>query len=413
MLHALFRENNIVLRQFLERHTELAIFLILFLEDLGIPMPIPADVIVVYVGYRLSQHTINPYLAITLMLVAVNLAATILFTVARRGGRPLVDRYGHYLHLNARRLERAEAWLDRHGALAIVIGRALPGVRLATVIACGLFKVPYRTFLPAQFAGVLIYLVIFMSIGYVLGPEAAERIHLPAISFRLVVLLIVAVALPIVLWRLNKDTATDDTGAIQARLTPRQRTGAALLAGFAGACELAMIFAIAASFTRLMRRAEVREAALRLARWLDADQGPRAVGIAYTLDYLAMLIVMLLAAVVFFQFLMPRLHIGPRKLVRQTLALWIFTVLLASVAIALSVLNHVMRRPDNATLWLSHSGGIVLLIIVVGLLGYAYVAVEARRLAIDRFSNDPVIAPSAADDLHHEALVERSVPDLG
>src|ERR687886_1714514 len=154
------------MREFLERHTDLAIFMIVFLEDLGVPMPVPADVAVVYAGYRLRQHTINPYLSVALMLVAVNLAATILFTVVRRGGRPLVDRYGRYLHLDAERLARAEGWLKRGGIGAIIAGRAIPGIRLATVIACGLFKVPYRTFLPAQFAGVSTYLTFFLLIGY-------------------------------------------------------------------------------------------------------------------------------------------------------------------------------------------------------------------------------------------------------
>src|SRR5919202_5281490 len=207
------------MREFLERHTDIAIFLIVFLEDLGVPMPLPADVVVIYAGYRLRQHTINPYLTITLMVVAVNLAATILFTVVRRGGRPLVERYGRYLHLDAQRLTRAEEWLNRHGAFAIVAGRAIPGIRLATVIACGLFKVPYRTFLPAQFAGVSTYLTFFLLIGYFFGPQAAERVHFPALSFRLILLAVGAVALPLVLRRLNQRTAGDDTRTIQATLT--------------------------------------------------------------------------------------------------------------------------------------------------------------------------------------------------
>ncbi len=403
------------MREFLERHTDIAIFLIVFLEDLGVPMPIPADVVVVYAGFRLRQHTINPYLAVILMVVAVNLAATILFTVVRRGGRPLVDRYGHYLHLDAHRLARAETWLNRHGALAIVVGRSIPGIRLATVIACGLFKVPYRIFLPAQFVGVSIYLAVFLIIGYVLGPQAAERIHLPAISFRLILMLIVAIALPVILRRVNKNTALDDTRTIQARLTRGERLGAALLAGFAGACELTTIWAIVASLTRIMHRAEVQSAALMLARWLDADEQPRGAAIAYTLDYLATLIVCLAAAVIFFQFLMPQLRISPRRLGHQALALWLFTAALAATAVVFSLLNHVVRRPGSASLWLSHSGGVVLAIIVVGLLGYAYVAVEARRLAIDRFSDDPEVAPSAAGSLSRKpaADAKTAIPDFG
>lgn len=396
------------MRNFLESHTAIAIFLIVFLEDLGVPMPIPADVVVVFAGYKMRQGSINPFTAVALMLVAVNAAATILFTVVRRGGRPLVDRYGHYLHLDAQRLGRAENWLNRHGALAIVAGRTIPGIRLATVIACGLFKVPYRVFLPAQFAGVGIYLGFFLALGYFLGPRAVESIHLPAVSLRLALLVVVAAGLPLVLRRLNKRTADDDTRTIQANLTRRERFGAALLAGFAGAIELTMIWAIAASLTRLMGRIEVQRAALMLARWLDADQGPRAVGIAYTLDYVAAFIACFGAAVVFFQFLMPRLRIGPRHLGQQTLALWIFTMLLAGSAIVLSILNHFVRRRGSAIFWLTHSGGIVLAIIVVGLLGYAYVAAEARRLAIDRFSDDPEIAPSSVEAIHHEVAAKRT-----
>src|SRR5919202_4282774 len=397
------------MREFLERHTDIAIFLIVFLEDLGVPMPVPADVAVVYAGYRLRQHTINPYLAVTLMVVAVNLAATILFTVVRRGGRPLVDRYAHFLDLDAQRLARAEGWLDRHGALAIMLGRTIPGIRLATVITCGLLKVPYRIFLPAQLAGVSIYLAVFLFIGYALGPRAAESIHLPAISFRLILLVIGAVALPLILRRLNRSTADDDTRTIQARLTRGERVRAALLAGFAGTIELATIWAIVASLTRLMHRAEVQDAALILARWLDADDQPPAV--AYTLDYLAMLIACLIAAVIFFQFLMPRLGIGPRRLARQTLALWLSTIAVTSVAIGLSLLHHIVRRPDSASIWLSHSGGVVLAIIVIGLLGYAYVAAETRRLAIDRFADEPEGEASTAESMLPEPETEPAVAD--
>src|ERR687886_168657 len=400
------------MREFLERHTDLAIFMIVFLEDLGVPMPVPADVAVVYAGYRLRQHTINPYLSVALMLVAVNLAATILFTVVRRGGRPLVDRYGHFLHLDAQRLARAENWLDRHGALAIMLGRTIPGIRLATVITCGLLKVPYRIFLPAQLAGVSIYLAVFLFIGYALGPRAAESIHLPAISFRLILLVIGAVALPLILRRLNRSTAGDDTRTIQAHLTRGQGLGAALLAGFAGMIEPPTIWAIVASLTRLMRRAEVQDAALILARWIDADEQPRAVAIAYTLDYLATLIACLVAAVIFFQFLMPQLGIGPRRLARQTLALWLSTVAVASVAIGLRLLHHVVRRPDSASIWLSHSGGVVLAIIVIGLLGYADVAAETRRLAIDRFADEPDLAPDAAESISAETETQPAMADF-
>jgi membrane protein DedA with SNARE-associated domain len=392
-------------RNLLERHTDLAIFLILFMEDLGVPMPIPADFLVMYAGYRLRDEAVNPFYIIGLAMLAVNLAATILFTVARVGGRPLIDRYGRYLHLNARRLERAEAWLERYGVVAIIIGRALPGVRLATVIACGLFKVPYRVFLPAQFVGVAIYLTCFLWLGYVLGPQAVERIHVPASSLRLALLIAGVVLLPLGLRLINQRTRRDDTAVIQGRLRLPKLLGAALLAGFAGMIQLSAIWAITAALTKIMRHEQVQHAALTLARWTNIDHSPQAVAIAYTLNYLATLVVCLLVAVLFFQILMPRFGIGPRELGKQTIALLICMLLLAAVVISAGMVLQNARWPGSAMWWFTHSGAEVLAVIGIGLLGYAYVAVETRRLAVDRFSTDPRVAPSVV-----EALVKEDSP---
>lgn len=400
------------MREFLERHTDLAIFLILFLEDLGIPMPIPADVVVMYAGFRLREATLNPYIALPLMLLAVNLAATTLYFIVRRGGRPLVDRFGHYLHLDAQRLTKAEAWLERRGAVGIYLGRVLPGVRLATVVVCGLFKTPLRIFLPAQFLGVTTYLVIFLLLGYAFGPQAAEFIRLPAISIRLVLLVMFAVAVPLILRRLNRSTADDDTGQIAAGLTRGERTTAALIAGFVGMIELVTIWGIATSLTNLMGRDEIRRAALTLVRWINAADQPRAIAIGYTLDYLVVLIVCLIAALLFFEGLMPGLHLRQRRLGRQTLLLWSFMLAIAGLWIGVTLLLHVFRRPGTVSVWLSHSGGLVLSVIVVGLLGYAYVAVETRRLVIDQFSDDPELAPSVNESISHESSPAAAAPPI-
>lgn len=381
----------------LERHADIAVLLILLLEDLGVPMPIPADVALLYAGFRLRQHP-YPLLAIVVMFAAINIGATILYTVARRGGRPLVDRFGRYVHLNAEKLERAEAWLNRRGMTGIIIGRTLPGIRIVTIIACGLFNVPLRKFLISQFIGVAIYMGVFLSLGYWIGPEAAERIKLPAISFRLVLILLAAVIGPLILRRLNRKTASDDTRRIEARLRPRDRVMADLLAGFGGAIELASIWAIIASVTNIMQRAEIERAVFMLARIVHPDAQSRAV--AYTVDYLATLALCLVAAVVFFQWLMPKLNIGPRQLGRQVRVLWGCMLLVIVSVVALSVTNHFVRRPQAVTLWLSGSGAVVFAGLAVGLLGYAYVACQVRRLAIDRLADDPIIAPSVSQDLH-------------
>jgi hypothetical protein len=63
-----------------------------------------------------------------------------------------------------------------------VLGRLLPGLRVLTAIACGIFRVPYRVFLPAMSLGSLIYIVGYTMLGYFAGPAVLgvfEALHLP------------------------------------------------------------------------------------------------------------------------------------------------------------------------------------------------------------------------------------------
>src|SRR4030095_1272193 len=81
------------------------------------------------------------------------LGSSISVWLSRRGGRPLLLRYGRYFQLDAEKLARSEAFLQRRGFIAVVIGRLTPGLRVATTVAAGAFGVPYRQFLPASLIG--------------------------------------------------------------------------------------------------------------------------------------------------------------------------------------------------------------------------------------------------------------------
>ncbi len=383
------------MRGLLAQHATLASFLILFLEDLGIPMPIPADMVIMYAGYRAREHLIHPAWVVFLLLFAVCSASTILYAVVRAGGRPLVDRYGRYLHLNEARLARAEVWVRKRGVLGIIVSRSIPGVRLATVISCGLFRVPLRRFLPAQVIGTLIYMMFFFLIGYLLGPQAVEHIRLPAHSLQILLMVVVAVAVPLALRSVNRSTRDEDTRAILLRLTGRQRDSASLLAGFCGTVELALIWGTFATLANLTQRHEVQHATRAIMRWLasGADVGGAA---AYALDYVVMLLLGLLASLVYFRWVLPQLHLSLQRLFGQILTLWLFFAGLMALGVAAQILHHV-SHPDRESLWYTPSGVMVIAIFALGLLGYAYVSVEIRRLAVDRYGRNGLSSQNGAD----------------
>ena len=175
-------EVRLALQSFLDHHGVLAGFVLVLVEEAGVPVPVPGDFLMLALGAHARQGAVPLWQAIVVLEAATLLGASFLYFVAARAGRSLVYRYGRYMHLTPERLERARRWLERHGSLAIVAGRLTPGLRMATVIACGVFNVPFWRFLPGLALGGLLYILLYTLLGYFVGPavlDVVEGIHLP------------------------------------------------------------------------------------------------------------------------------------------------------------------------------------------------------------------------------------------
>jgi membrane protein DedA with SNARE-associated domain len=86
-----------------------------------------------------------------------------------RGGRPLLHRYGRYIHVSDAKLERAERWFDRFDDWAVPLGLATPLVRSFVAIPAGIVRVPFRKFLPLAFAGSAVFCFGLAGAGWALG----------------------------------------------------------------------------------------------------------------------------------------------------------------------------------------------------------------------------------------------------
>ncbi len=92
------------------------------------------------------------------------------------GGRPLLERHGRWLHLDAEKLDRAEAWFERHGAWAVFLGRVTPVVRSFISIPAGVFRQPLGRYTVLTAIGSTIWCLLFAGIGWAAG-KSWERLH--------------------------------------------------------------------------------------------------------------------------------------------------------------------------------------------------------------------------------------------
>jgi membrane protein DedA with SNARE-associated domain len=175
-------EVSLSIQYFLDHHGVITAFVLILIEEAGVPVPVPGDFLMLALGVHAREGRVPLWQAVLVMEAATLLGASVLYVLAAGAGRTLVFRYGKYMHLTQERLDRAQRWLERHGMLAIVAGRVTPGLRIATVIACGVFGVPYWKFLPALALGGLLYILMYTMAGFIFGPailSVVEGIHLP------------------------------------------------------------------------------------------------------------------------------------------------------------------------------------------------------------------------------------------
>jgi membrane protein DedA with SNARE-associated domain len=351
-----------------------AILLAVVIEELGLPSPIPTDVMIVFAGTSAGESV--PLLAgfFVALVLASAVGGSGLYIIVRRGGRPLVDRFGRYVHLGPERLARAEALLERGGWWSIVLGRAIPGVRYATVIACGLLKVPFLRYVTAHIVGSSVYIAVFLALGAVFGPAILQRIHLPAHGLRLLWLLPLAVGLPFLIVRWSRRVYSR-----QPEDPSRRRlVGAVLLGSFAGTVALTAALSATATVAELFGASHPLNVTYALLGWLllglELD-----VGLALLLLYVVLLTLLTGAAVAYYELVLP--YLAPRGATpsRQILGLALLAFGLLVTIFLFSLFVERDGSFDDA--WWLGDGPIMLLGLALGVVVYATTAVYGRVLA--------------------------------
>lgn len=195
-----------------------------YLEESGVPTPVPAEVSIAYLGHRASRKAGLLVVAWLGLTGTVVLGALNLFAVSRRWGRRLVaGPLGETLGLTHERLARAERWFGAWGPLAIVISRYLPGPRFPMTVVCGTLGVSYRAFCISSALSASVWVACFLVLGIGFGDLAGSLLAAHPWA-GLILPLPAAIALGAYLFRVSaratrarSRTRSDDAGARQAR----------------------------------------------------------------------------------------------------------------------------------------------------------------------------------------------------
>ena len=202
LLSAFFLKLEPTLIHFLHRQIFLAP-LLLFIEEAGVPLPIPGDIVIAFIGYRITRGAISYGLAFGLILAAVLAGSTILYFLAKLWGQLIVVKLGKYFHLSEKSLKLVEDEFRKYGVWVIIFGRNIPIFRVPITFFAGMSGVKYSTFIGSTFISVIFWVAFYLYLGSRIGPMVIRTLlghfrYLPLITIGLIILLI------LFLWRKTK-----------------------------------------------------------------------------------------------------------------------------------------------------------------------------------------------------------------
>jgi membrane protein DedA with SNARE-associated domain len=150
-------------------------FALLYIEESGVPLFIPGDAFLAYVGHRLPHNVPVFLVAWVGFVLAVTFGATNLYLLSRRYGRRLLEhRLAGLLHLTPERMDTAEHSFRRWGPWALIFGRHILGLRVPLTVAAGVLKLPYRTFAISVAISSAAWAAVFLLVGAFFG-DSVER----------------------------------------------------------------------------------------------------------------------------------------------------------------------------------------------------------------------------------------------
>ena len=140
----------------------------------GVFPVLPGETAIVAAAVLAADGSLSLPLVILAAAAGAVIGDSAAFAIGRAGGGPIkrfVSRFA-----GPDRLEAAERMVKRNGAALVVVGRFLPGIRIAINMSCGAGQMDYRRFLFFDVIGALLWAGQAGLLGYFAGKAFADQI---------------------------------------------------------------------------------------------------------------------------------------------------------------------------------------------------------------------------------------------
>jgi membrane protein DedA with SNARE-associated domain len=179
-----------------------AIGLLIMLEDFGIP--VPGETILIAGAVYAGAGRLNVLAVGVVGFIAAIIGDNIGFAIGHFGGRALALRWGKYVFLTEERLNKAEDFFDRRGAIVITFARFVEGLRQANGIIAGISGMHWLRFLIFNAIGAALWVGTWVSLGYLAGNHIGTIYHYITLYSYYALIALAVLIVGYIVWRLRR-----------------------------------------------------------------------------------------------------------------------------------------------------------------------------------------------------------------
>ena len=145
------------------------VFVGVFLESIGLPFP--GSVLVGFAGFLAKQGEFSIAFAWVASLLGYLLGSISAFLIGRHIGEPFIEKWGKYIRLTPKKIDKAKILLQKSAPAYIIGGRFLPTIGNVTPYVAGISGISAVKFVIFDMIHALLWLTIFLGFGAVIGSE--------------------------------------------------------------------------------------------------------------------------------------------------------------------------------------------------------------------------------------------------
>lgn len=180
------------------------LFIIIFCETGLVFLPfLPGDSLIFAAGTFAAIGKMNFWLLIIIIIMSAILGDTVNYEIGKHFGKKILNNKKFKL-IKDENLKKAEDLVKQYGGTAVLLARFMPIIRTIVPFVVGMGELHYPKFIKYNAIGGIVWVSLFLTMGYLFGNIEAVQEHFTLIIIAIVILSLLPILITYTKNKLNK-----------------------------------------------------------------------------------------------------------------------------------------------------------------------------------------------------------------